>query len=503
MAKKRPIDAASAWADPFIAVGRDNAYSPYSSESRGDPAIVYFESEGNPVRFGLERPGDQQRVFVYATVRTTSWDFDGERTDLHDVLGTLFATFLRIGPPRISSQVWNQEGIVDPSEIYAMFIIPVQPIGPFLPLDREGCEAFGELLIAAHVYFRVCWEWFREEKPNRKRGTDDTGYDWQKASGWAAQISRAIDTDTDDDHTQFSHRDCPAWRYFRNCRRGVTVIKSARCAQSLRVLVEASDLWQQLSYPHGEILISQRNDRRTDNYVAQEDRALAVSIFRAVEGNDPPEPPPAIPIENRVAFLGTDHVVVFDREAGRERYAAVREHLREQYALESSLLFPPTCFQWQEEIADDDFEKLVCELLERCEGVSWVRTTSPTNQPDGRRDLVAEWWTGPLPAERVREDSRKSTLRRVVVQCKARKRSVGKSDVTDIRDTIEICDSQGFFLAVSSCLTDGLTRALEKLRSSGRYFIDWWTRIELERQLRRHPDIAKRYPSVVRPTNEA
>jgi hypothetical protein len=75
---------------------------------------------------------------------------------------------------------------------------------------------------------------------------------------------------------------------------------------------------------------------------------------------------------------------------------------------------------------------------------------------------------------------------------------VGKSEVIDIRDTIEHYEAQGYFLAVSSYLTSPLTEHLENLRNRGKYWVDWWTRSEIEEKLRIHPDIAARFPNVVR-----
>jgi hypothetical protein len=54
------------------------------------------------------------------------------------------------------------------------------------------------------------------------------------------------------------------------------------------------------------------------------------------------------------------------------------------------------------------------------------------------------------------------------------------------------------FLIVSSQLTTTLTDHLEKLRSEGKFWVDWWTRSEIEDRLKESLDILAKYPNIVR-----
>ena len=87
----------------------------------------------------------------------------------------------------------------------------------------------------------------------------------------------------------------------------------------------------------------------------------------------------------------------------------------------------------------------------------------------------------------------------VVVQVKGSATSVGKSQVRDIRDTVEYYGAQGYFLAVSTELTSPLIEQLEVIGRDRGWVVDWWTRLEIENRLRRHPDIARRYEMVAWP----
>lgn len=85
---------------------------------------------------------------------------------------------------------------------------------------------------------------------------------------------------------------------------------------------------------------------------------------------------------------------------------------------------------------------------------------------------------------------------RLVVQCKAYSKSVSKSNVQDIRDTIDRHKADGYLLVVSSTLTTSLFDYLDDLRSRN-LRVDWWTRIEIEDRIRRNPDILKRFTKIV------
>lgn len=81
-----------------------------------------------------------------------------------------------------------------------------------------------------------------------------------------------------------------------------------------------------------------------------------------------------------------------------------------------------------------------------------------------------------------------------IVQCKAYKDGVSKSDVLDIRDTVEDYNYNGFFLITSSYTKRGLTEHLDRLRN--KIWIEWWTRAELEERIVKHQDLLHSYPTI-------
>jgi hypothetical protein len=65
------------------------------------------------------------------------------------------------------------------------------------------------------------------------------------------------------------------------------------------------------------------------------------------------------------------------------------------------------------------------------------------------------------------------------------------------RDTIEHYNADGHLLVVSSDLTTELTEYLEKVRNGGKYWVEWWTRTEIEHKLPMNLDIFSRFPKIV------
>lgn len=72
-----------------------------------------------------------------------------------------------------------------------------------------------------------------------------------------------------------------------------------------------------------------------------------------------------------------------------------------------------------------------------------------------------------------------------------------KDGIKDIRDTMDDHHAKGYFLAVASHITSDLTDHLDRLRTRGEYWADWWNRTEIEDRLNKHSEIAERYTDLV------
>jgi len=242
--------------------------------------------------------------------------------------------------------------------------------------------------------------------------------------------------------------------------------------------------------------------RDAKNFISFSVKKRAIGILRSLTHEKKRHDVHFIPIENYLVAVGVDHVLFLRFDCGHKRFEQEKEALRSRHRQEAALLFPPSKITWRASIDDAAFEEFIIQLLMREPGVQWVRKMGHTNEPDGGRDIIAEWDTAPVTGQILKEDVSPVARRRVVVQCKASLRAVGKTQVRDIHDMLKRYKASGFFLAVSSHLTVGLIEHLEKLRYENNYFADWWTRLVIEERLKRNQDLVTKYPNVVRMRSE-
>lgn len=156
-----------------------------------------------------------------------------------------------------------------------------------------------------------------------------------------------------------------------------------------------------------------------------------------------------------------------------------KEEILDRNQKERALLLANREFSWKYPLNYSRFEELCADLLEQLHPMSRVRLAGNANNADGGRDVLIY-----NPDDKL-----------FICQCKAYQRSVGKSDVKDIRDTIEFHGASGFFLMVSSTITSQLIKHLELLRP--KYKINWWTEREIFKLLRRYPLIADEYKDIL------
>ena len=170
-----------------------------------------------------------------------------------------------------------------------------------------------------------------------------------------------------------------------------------------------------------------------------------------------------VPIENYLIAVTCKHIACVVTDCSSKEFEVEREKIRRRHEFEGKYLFSAKTFKWSNQINDDRFEHFVLDLLKREQGVMWARKVSVSSERDGGRDVISEW---KLPSfnSAVPEGVTPSEIIRVIVQAKAFSRPIGKGSVTDIRDTVEHFDAQGYLLVTSHHLTTTLTDHLERER---------------------------------------
>lgn len=226
---------------------------------------------------------------------------------------------------------------------------------------------------------------------------------------------------------------------------------------------------------HGKILVQQKYDWTFYNFIDNDDWNTVQKIIEKREFTNYK----LLCQSNRLYIIAGNEIWSISGWFHHGIADLEKEEILDRNQKELALLLANRDFDWKYPLDYSRFEELCADLLEQLFPMSRVRLAGNANNADGGRDILMY--------------NSDETL--YICQCKAYKRSVGKSDVKDIRDTIEFHGATGFFLMVSSTVTAPLINHLELLRS--KYKIDWWTEREIFKLLRRYPLLAEEYKDII------
>lgn len=205
-----------------------------------------------------------------------------------------------------------------------------------------------------------------------------------------------------------------------------------------------------------------------------------------------------IPLESHCVFIGKRALVAIAAPCGKREFNGLRQRWSKQTAEVAALFRADVSWEWNSPVNPARLERLVEALLSEEPGLQWVKPTGSSFDRDQGRDLVVSWLTPPgLNQMLTEEQSRMPAVpRKIVVQVKARKRSVAKSDVQDVRDMLDRHQADGILLVADPVWSNDLYNYLETLAARG-YWICLWGRPDLEERLRRHPFIASQFSDMV------
>ncbi|TDG36075.1 restriction endonuclease [Pedobacter changchengzhani] len=400
--------------------------------------------------------------------RTTSWHYNGERTDLHDIFSLFFSIFLKkmaLSSVKIIN-VMNPATFAD-SEIYGVYIIPKQ-INPGLINIRDlDKNTLSNLIESLFVFEQYIWGQYNGcpcQSCRDRLGYSFT-YRWEDID---IKELKALKTIIGfNERVNYMERTLPSWLYYRNFKKRISVIKSHDIIDFISAISKSKET--SIDGINGKLITTEN----FHHFVSFKKKTIIYEYFKKLQDAEPI----LVVLENKIIGIGGKYILSLDINCGLDEFKKEREKLRERHNKEFEILFQPSTLEWQYPINDSLFENLIKDLLEREPNVTRVRKLASTREPDGGVDLIVEWL---VPKEAVIPDEDPYIKYSVVVQCKAYKNGVGKSDVQDIRDTVESRDYEGYFLAVSSYTKRSLTDYLDKLRTSKKLWVEWWTKSEIE-----------------------
>lgn len=476
----------------------------FTVTSGEDVTSLYLE--GLPISVKVVEATDD-KVFLLLACRTLSWDWSGERTDLNDVVSHLSAAFLR-NLAHVSARfilIPNPAADLKP-EIYARYLLFDQPNESSYDLDDEGLERLRRTLMALHALrsylphphpvevepagsYDCPWMPIeRQQHPYIYLDSNDS---------WRLQMMHAIDNQFVVGEAIANRRHDPDWLYFRTGPGTLSIVESDTLAHLFRALATNDEATQSVPAIAGKLLLT--GDLR--NYVSNRLSKKVQFIFRRLQGRQRQADFVTIPLENSLIFAGDRHSLFVGTQSGKLEFDRERARLAERHEKEAQVLFPVAGFVWADSIPDERFELMIRELLAIEPAVTWVRAAGHTRDRDQGRDLLADWLIPVKNPDEISVEKPPVRIGRVVVQCKALNRSVGKRDVPDIYDTIRAHHADGYVLAVALRPTAALVTFLDGLRQEREVFIDWWGRQEIEDRLGRSPATLAKFPDLVQATS--
>lgn len=457
--------------------------------SDGNFKIFTDSASGITLILKIKEPTDFSFYFLE---RTYDILYQGDRTDVHVIMSLMFASFLRVFDLEMSCLLFDIPHPAVEDEIWGRYIMPAQ-----VP-SLLGISSWSQLKDIVHriVLMVAFWRdifWQFAGCPCKecltKNDIEDNirGYDvpFEMIHSENKSLKSSISLN-------YGNRPRPEWNYFYDITNEITVIKSESLIAYLEwIHIFCKHKFEKVEGIQGKLILYGELKNFLSNGHHKELKKIAKALGQNLILSDKN----VFPLENMFIVIQKPYIIALGRLCGILEFKKERELLRARHNIESKLLFPVALFEWEENICPDQFEGLIKILLEREPDVKTVRKVSPTNQGDRGRDLLIEWH---ITNESIKSNVQPPiSLIKVVGQCKAINKTVGKNKVLDIRDTIDTHNAQGYFLAVSSQISEPLTSKLEELRAKG-IWTDWWNREDIELRLSKNQDLLPAFPKVLK-----
>jgi hypothetical protein len=465
-------------------------YSLYVEDSaNGNFRIFTDPASGITLFIKIKEPTDFSFYFLE---RTYDILYNGDRTDVHVVISLMFASFLRAFDSKISSSLFDIAHPIVDDEIWGRYVIPEQaPLLLGISNWSQLQEAIVKIIMTMVFWREIFWHFAGCPCKECLKATNlaDNVREYDLPKEMVHSKNKQLKSTS---NLNYGSRIKPSWSYFYDIKNEITVIKSEELSSYYEYIKNLDrDKLERVEGVNGKLFLQEE----LKNFISNNSIRELKRVIRALGQNTLCFELNILPLENMLILVSKPYIIALGRLCGINEFKTEREFLRARHNDESRLLFPVSLFEWEENVSPEQFEGLIKALLEREPNVRSVRKASPTNQGDAGRDLLIEW---SIRNEGVMSDNHPPiSIIKVVGQCKASNKTIGKNKVMDIRDTIETHNSQGYFLAVSSQLTAPMTEKLEDLKSKG-LWSEWWNREDIEIRLSKNQDLLPSFPKVVK-----
>ena len=460
------------------------------------PAFICADQTHEPFRLYTEplQFRDRDEQFLSGVVRTTGMEFDSDRTDIHDVFSLIWAAALRAFG---LSSAWliDEDFEFVPGEMGARHLVLRQC--PWTISDQNFETARKSMNAWSAFIFHLLEDVFKWSHAEKLKRPDSATMHPAIQPKWADQIIKYLRYPKD---VTVIRRTFPIWQYFASQRRGVTIIRMPK--------IRVSDLKTILMPFRPQ---TSRGEEALAFFANGIPNAVPYKLISKASKlltltDDACADVMVLPLDSHCLFIGDKTIVALRGDFGREVFQSERDSLIKRRRSEDDVFFANSVVEWKEPLDPGDFEDLCLDLVRREPGVVRAKSVGTVNDRDGGRDILidlrvpdshgTEVDKTPSSDEKTITSGGTRTIR-VIAQVKARSKTIGKRDVQDIRDTLERYKANGFWLIAHPRISSALVDYLEDLRETTQLNTEWWEARDIEDRLRRHPDIAQRFPKLL------
>lgn len=410
------------------------------------------------VDYVFETRNDIKVIFSWPITRMYA---DGDKSDLYFLFSNLMSIFLKC---IFKKKVYvDYLSLFDPIEINAATIIFNEL------LKGLDVAKLKEVVTEMYSMYTFCLMLFENLVGSFSLLPDDTKY-----------VSKYTEYfDDNEGYNCFSRKE---HQYYFNLEKSVSLLCINNGVYDPKNILKAHQ-WKFVDGIDGKIIYQVDMDKESFNYVSYEDWNKILKVITDMQIEDYT----IVCQSNHLYLVEKNYIWIFEGDFSEYWVEIEKEKILDRQSFENTILHFNRLFKWRYPVNPGRFEELISDLLETEVMIQSVRLVGKSNNADGGRDLL-------IYKKYMQSEGIYGTAL-LIGQCKAYEKSVNKSHVRDIRDTLDYYNANGFFLAVTSSITTQLIDHLCKLKE--KRDVDWWTEREIFKKLRQNSYIADRYLDIL------
>ncbi|HDR8354839.1 TPA: hypothetical protein QC192_004806, partial [Bacillus cereus] len=154
------------------------------------------------------------RSSIWITVRTTSWDFNYERSDIHDLITTILTICLKtLGKVSPSQTVVPNIFTSTPTEIYAKYIIFERQELINFKMDKNKQMLINKIIISSY-YANNLLRTYLNFRPKMAIQYEKHKINSDFEDKWIKDILKFLGEEIESDLIAYSERKNPNWKWF-------------------------------------------------------------------------------------------------------------------------------------------------------------------------------------------------------------------------------------------------------------------------------------------------